>query len=74
MDKWEMLDVLMHMRGVAIEMMEKHLVEQKHGDFMKGMTRWDVWNDLEDKLHDKWKRLHNEVVIEKGLPAHFLMM
>lgn len=78
MDKWQTLDVLMNMRGVAIEMMAKHNTEHKHkqkrSDILLSMTRWDAWNDLEDKLHAKWKRLYNETVIERELPEHFLIM
>lgn len=68
MEKWEMLGVLIHLIGVAHEMIAKHRIEQKHNDFMKALTRWAEWNALEDKLHDKWKRLYNEAAIEMGIP------
>ena len=66
MEKWEMLGLLTHMRGVALDMMAKHRIGDS--DFMKSMTRWAAWNALEDKLHDKWKRLYNEAAIEMGVP------
>lgn len=75
MEKWEMLGVLIHMRGVALDMMSKHRIEQQHrighSDFMEAMTRWEAWNSLEDKLHAKWKRLYNETAIEMGIPYIF---
>lgn len=72
MDKWQMMDVLMNMRGFAVDMMTKHRI--KDGEKNHCWERWDAWNALEDKLHDKWKRLYNEDVIERGLPARCLIM
>lgn len=61
MEKWELLGVLIHMSGVAHEMIAKHRIGANHGDLMKSMTRLDAWNALDDKLHDKWRRLYEEV-------------
>lgn len=66
MDKWQMMDVLMSMRGFALDMMTKHKMKGGEKDFC--WERWDAWNHMEDVLHDKWLRLHNEAVIEMGYP------
>lgn len=66
MEKWEMLGLLTHMSGVARDMMAKHRIGDS--DFMKAMARWAAWSALDDKLHDKWKRLYDEAAIEMGVP------